>query len=323
MLAGLGGEDDRADAPYLHGGGVPKLDGASHAGIQVGEVVPSPGHVMGGTGVEEPTVNLVIIGPIAEEDVCVRFVDVEKSGSWSSAGILEEIALKCGSKVEYRSALRNNAELQFSIEVWIVGEKVGEGIGRTRKEAQGQAAEVSLRNLANRYLSPDQNKMTDMKENSFGSNPNIFGYPGSTRDDVLPIASTSEESRFVKTGDSIAALKELCTVEGYNLVFHARTSPDGSVGKETYAKVEIGGQILGNGVGITWEEAKLQAADEALETLRSMLGQFAQKRPGSPRSLAPSFDKRFKLDFPRGVQRVPYEHEILPSCDLTKFPRAG
>ncbi|KAG8071583.1 hypothetical protein GUJ93_ZPchr0006g44155 [Zizania palustris] len=201
----------------------------------------------------------------------------------SSAGILEEIALKCGSKVEYRSALRNNAELQFSIEVWIVGEKVGEGIGRTRKEAQGQAAEVSLRNLANRYLSPDQNKMTDMKENSFGSNPNIFGYPGSTRDDVLPIASTSEESRFVKTGDSIAALKELCTVEGYNLVFHARTSPDGSVGKETYAKVEIGGQILGNGVGITWEEAKLQAADEALETLRSMLGQFAQKRPGSPR----------------------------------------
>jgi hypothetical protein len=28
-----------------------------------------------------------------------------------------------------------------------------------------------------------------------------------------------------------------CTVEGYNLVFQARPSPDGSVGKETYAQV--------------------------------------------------------------------------------------
>ncbi|KAL5208667.1 hypothetical protein ABZP36_033102 [Zizania latifolia] len=224
----------------------------------------------------------------------------------SSASMLEEIVLKCGSKVEYRASLCDTSELHFSIEVWIVGEKVGEGIGRTRKEAQCQAAEISLRNLANKYLSSDPNKMSDMKENGFGINPNFFGYPGSTRDDVLPIASTSEESRFVKTGGSIAALKELCTVEGYNLVFQARTSPDGSVGKETYAEVEVGGQILGNGVGITWEEAKLQAADEALGTLRSMLGQFAQKRSSSPRSLASSFNKRSKPDFLRAVQRVPY-----------------
>uniref|UniRef100_A0A0D9YVH4 protein-serine/threonine phosphatase n=1 Tax=Oryza glumipatula TaxID=40148 RepID=A0A0D9YVH4_9ORYZ len=232
----------------------------------------------------------------------------------SSAGILEEIAMKCGSKVEYRSALCDTADLQFSIEVWIVGEKVGEGIGRTRKEAQCQAAEISLRNLANKYLSSDPNKMTGMKENGFGSNTNIFGYPGNSRDDVLPIASTSEETRFVKMGEnnsrkaggSIAALKELCTAEGYNLVFQARTSPDSSVGKEAYAEVEVCGQILGNGVGITWEEAKLQAADEALGMLRSMLGPLAQKRSSSPRSLAPSFDKRFKPDFPRAVQRVPY-----------------
>ncbi|KAG8060112.1 hypothetical protein GUJ93_ZPchr0002g25034 [Zizania palustris] len=151
--------------------------------------------------------------------------------------MLEEIALKCGSKVEYRASLCDTSELHFSIEVywnfysmtmigWIVGEKVGEGIGRTRKEAQCQAAEISLRNLANKYLSSEPNKMSDMKENGFGG--------------------------------SIAALKELCTVEGYNLVFQARTSPDGSVGKETYAEVEVGGQILGNGVGTTWEEAKLQ-----------------------------------------------------------------
>jgi hypothetical protein len=33
-------------------------------------------------------------------------------------------------------------------QVWIFGEKVGEGTGKTRKEAQQQAADTSLRNLA-------------------------------------------------------------------------------------------------------------------------------------------------------------------------------
>ncbi|KAG2652611.1 hypothetical protein PVAP13_1NG367600 [Panicum virgatum] len=182
----------------------------------------------------------------------------------TSAGILEGITLKCGSKVEYRSTLCDTPELQFSIEVWIVGEKIGEGIGRTRREAQGQAAEMSLRNLAHKYLSSDPNKMTDLKENGFGSNRNYFGYSGNTRDDMLPVSSTSEESRFMKmednnsqkTGGSVAALKEL---------------------------VEVGGQILGKGVALTWEEAKIQAADEAIVTLRSMLGQLGHKRSGSPR----------------------------------------
>ncbi|PWZ20820.1 RNA polymerase II C-terminal domain phosphatase-like 1 [Zea mays] len=233
----------------------------------------------------------------------------------TSAGVLEGIAVKCGSKVEYRSTLCDTAELQFSIEVWIVGEKFGEGIGRTRREAQRQAAEMSLRNLANKYLSSDPNKLTDMKQDAFGSNRNIFGYSGNTRDDMLPLSSTSEESRFMKmeennsrkTGDSVTALKELCTVEGYNLVFQACPSPaDGLVGKESYAQVQIGRQILGKGVGLTWEEAKLQAADEALGTLRSMLGQLGHRRSASPRSLAPNFNKRFKPDFPRTVQRVPY-----------------
>jgi len=134
--------------------------------------------------------------------------------------------------------------------------------------------------------------MTDLKENGFGSNRNYFGYSGNTRDDMLPVSSTSEESRFMKmednnsqkTGGSVAALKELCTIEGYNLNFQARPSPpDGSLGKESYAQVEVGGQILGKGVALTWEEAKIQAADEAIVTLRSMLGQLGHKRSGSPR----------------------------------------
>lgn len=36
------------------------------------------------------------------------------------------------------------------LQVWFVGEKVGEGIGRTRKEAQHHASESSLRNLASK-----------------------------------------------------------------------------------------------------------------------------------------------------------------------------
>uniref|UniRef100_A0A0A9UN15 Uncharacterized protein n=1 Tax=Arundo donax TaxID=35708 RepID=A0A0A9UN15_ARUDO len=37
-----------------------------------------------------------------------------------------------------------------------------------------------------------------------------------------------------------------------------------------------------------------------------MLGQLGQKRSDSPRSLVQNFNKRFKPDFPRTVQRVPY-----------------
>ncbi|KAG2567617.1 hypothetical protein PVAP13_7NG336900 [Panicum virgatum] len=220
-------------------------------------------------------------------------------------GVLEEIAVKCGFKVEYRSTLCDTAELQFSIEVWIFGEKIGEGIGKTRKEAQCQAADTSLRNLADKFLSWDPDKMTVAKENGFNSYPNSHRYPGSNRDDMLPVASTSDESRYMndridnlrKPGGSVAALKELCTVEGYNLVFLSQPSTDGSAGKEVGAQVEIGGQILGKGVGATWEEAKLQ--------------------PASPRSFAPNFNKRFKPDFSQTMQRIPSGRY---SRDDNRFP---
>jgi RNA polymerase II C-terminal domain phosphatase-like 1/2 len=74
--------------------------------------------------------------------------------------------------------------------------------------------------LADKYLSSDPNKLTDMKQDVFGSNRNIFGYSGNTRVDMLPLSSTSEESRFMKmeennsrkTGDSVTALKELVSL---------------------------------------------------------------------------------------------------------------
>ena len=61
VLAGLGGEDDGADALDLHGGGVTELDGALYAGVQVRELTPTS-HMVGGAGVEVPAVDLVITG---------------------------------------------------------------------------------------------------------------------------------------------------------------------------------------------------------------------------------------------------------------------
>ncbi|XP_022720487.1 RNA polymerase II C-terminal domain phosphatase-like 1 isoform X2 [Durio zibethinus] len=68
------------------------------------------------------------------------------------AEVLQDIAMKCGAKVEYRPALVASLDLQFSIEAWFAGEKIGEGIGRTRREAQRQAAEDSIKNLAMQNL---------------------------------------------------------------------------------------------------------------------------------------------------------------------------
>jgi hypothetical protein len=79
VLSSLGGEDDGADTLELHGGGIPKLDGASHFGIELDEELSSTGHVMGGVGVEAPSVSLVIVGAVAEEGTCFWLVKVEES----------------------------------------------------------------------------------------------------------------------------------------------------------------------------------------------------------------------------------------------------
>ena len=77
MLSGLGGEDHGAHALDLHGGGVPKPDGATYVGVQVGEELPPSGHVVRGAGVEVPAVDPVVIGALAEEDSGTPLVKVE------------------------------------------------------------------------------------------------------------------------------------------------------------------------------------------------------------------------------------------------------
>ncbi|KAM0991453.1 hypothetical protein ACFX13_010008 [Malus domestica] len=69
-----------------------------------------------------------------------------------SIGVLQEIGRRCSSKIEFRSVLSTSNDLQFSVEVLFTGEKIGFGMGRTRKDAQQQAAENALHSLADKYV---------------------------------------------------------------------------------------------------------------------------------------------------------------------------
>ncbi|GMY37319.1 RNA polymerase II C-terminal domain phosphatase-like 1 [Fagus crenata] len=257
-----------------------------------------------------------------------RDVDFESgrgiSNAETTAGVLQDIAMKCGTKVEFRPAMVASMELQFSFEAWFAGEKIGEGIGRTRREAQRYAAEGSLKNLANIYMSrvkPDSGSMPgdvsrfpNANDNGFVGNMNSFGNQPLPKEESVSFSTASEPSRLLdprlegskKSMGSVSALKELCSMEGLDVAFQPRPPPSGNSvqNDEVYAQVEIDGQVLGKGIGLTWDEAKMQAAEKALGTLRSMLGQFGQKRQGSPRALHGMPNKRMKPEFPRGMQRM-------------------
>ncbi|GMN50838.1 hypothetical protein TIFTF001_020000 [Ficus carica] len=243
------------------------------------------------------------------------------SNAETPAGVLQEIGMKCGTKVEFRSALVACTELQFSVEAWFAGEKIGEGTARTRREAQLQAAEHSLKNLADMYISrlkpdsgsflADMTKFPDANDNGFVGNVNSFGSYSFPKDESLSFSS--EPSRLLgarlegskRSMSSVFALREYCMTEGLELAFHPQPAPPaGSIQKdEVHAQVEIDGQVVGKGIGMTWDEAKLQAAEKALGSLRSMYG---QRRQGSPRSLQGFSNKRLKQqEFPRVLQRVP------------------
>ncbi|KAK4347129.1 hypothetical protein RND71_033468 [Anisodus tanguticus] len=177
------------------------------------------------------------------------------------AGALQDIAFKCGTKVllplcpvirqrtnieyssllfvrslnaygkymqvEFKSRLLSSPELQFSLEVSFAGEKIGEGIGRTRREAQRQAAEESLMNLADKYLSrlkPDSSsalgdgfRFPNTSDNGFVDNMSPFGYQSYPKEVRVSHSFASEPPRvldprlevFKKSVGSVGALREL------------------------------------------------------------------------------------------------------------------
>ncbi|XP_027160416.1 RNA polymerase II C-terminal domain phosphatase-like 1 [Coffea eugenioides] len=240
-------------------------------------------------------------------------------------GALHDIAFKCGTKVEFKQALVSSSELQFCAEVWFGGEKIGEGIGRTRREAQRQAADGSLMNLADKYISslkPDSSsvpgewrRFPNTSNNGFANDFSSWGYqqlpkeePGSFSTASMPprvLDSRLEASK--RPVGPIAALKELCSMEGLGLAFQTQPQLSANPGQknEVYAQVEIDGQVLGKGIGINWDEAKSQAAEKALGTLKSMLGSYGHKRQGSPRPWQGMSSKRLKPEFSRVLQRMP------------------
>ncbi|KAK6231247.1 hypothetical protein SCA6_001320 [Theobroma cacao] len=131
-----------------------------------------------------------------------------------SISVLQEIGRRCGSKVEFRTVVSTSKDLQFSVEVLFTGEKIGVGMGKTRKDAQQQAAELALHNLAEKYLAyiaprsgavdRDFNKLSLGTENGFLWDVN----PASSealREDGLPKDSTSEVAE-VEPGSNSSSL---------------------------------------------------------------------------------------------------------------------
>ncbi|CAL1372753.1 unnamed protein product [Linum trigynum] len=231
----------------------------------------------------------------------------------SPVRVLQDIAVKCGTKVDFRHSLVASRDLQFSTEVWFAGDKVGEGIGRTRREAQRVAAFVSLKTLASMYTSRsmpdsvslhgDAGRYSGVNENGFSANVGSFGDQSAPKDDIVsfpPLDPRFEGSK--RFSGSVTALKDFCMMEGLGMRFLPET-PTSVNSDEVYAQVEVDGQLMGKGIGSTWDEARMQAADKALGSLRTMFGQSTPKRQVSPRSLQGMSNKRMKPDFPRMVQQ--------------------
>ncbi|GMP74728.1 hypothetical protein CsSME_00032062 [Camellia sinensis var. sinensis] len=198
--------------------------------------------------------------PLGRSSSSSRELDVEPGRvdpyTETPIGALQDIAIKCGTKVLF------------------AGEKIGEGNGRTRREAQRQAAEGSLMNLADKYLSrlkPDSSSVHG--EGSRYSNANANGY--------------------VNDGSSF----------GYQ-PFLKEESPSFSSASEPPRVLDP--RLVGSKKSMGSVSPLSEFADEkAPGSLKSTFGQFSQKRQGSPRALQGMSNKRFKPEYPRVLQRMP------------------
>ncbi|XP_077238722.1 carboxyl-terminal domain (ctd) phosphatase-like 2 isoform X2 [Tasmannia lanceolata] len=248
-----------------------------------------------------------------------------------SVGVLQEIGRRCSSKVEFRSVVSTSKDLHFSVEVLFTGEKIGVGMGKTRKEAQLQAAESALHNLASKYvayMSPDSEAVDgDMGKLSLENDNGFLRDIVSTSKldecsgkEAFHSPSTSEQSGLMEDSKKlsvvVSGIQELCMKEGLRLVFEDQPPVSITLNKgEYYSQVEVDGQVLGKGTGLSSEGAKLEAAEKALESLKCMVDQQAQKRANSPRSPHPIPTKRSKDESLRGLQRL--------SSSRTRYPKNG
>ncbi|CAO1944359.1 unnamed protein product [Urochloa humidicola] len=192
--------------------------------------------------------------------------------------VLQEIGRLCSSKVEFRSTVSNGKSMQFSVEVLFSNEKIGIGIGKTRDEAQVQAAEKALQNLESSYLSfvaPIAGVPNKDSRKSPGSGNGFLEDVSCADVDISmqePSGSTLKQdhsNNLDKLSSVMSLIREHC-LEDQHLIFRDQvrnSSPDRN--EEYHFQVELAGQILGSGVGSDRDVAKLLAAEEALRTLKS------------------------------------------------------
>ncbi|XP_020577669.1 RNA polymerase II C-terminal domain phosphatase-like 1 [Phalaenopsis equestris] len=205
--------------------------------------------------------------------------------------VLHEIGRRCDSKVEFRSVTGSSKDLHFTIEVLFSSEKIGIGMGRTRKEAQLQAAENALRNLASGYLSfispnvevAKPNNISIESENGFLEEYIDTTLDKSSKNELLPssslIGQLEQSDKSERLSSVLSGIKDLC-LERKNLIF--QEVPLASTSCREYCfQVELAGKVLGRGVGISKDRAKLLAAEEALKYLkaRSEVQRHKQQNP--------------------------------------------
>jgi hypothetical protein len=79
-------EYDWADALDLYARGVPKLDGASDARVELDEELLSVGHVMSDASVEAPSFDHVVAGAVTEESAYFRLIKWRSATAADAAG---------------------------------------------------------------------------------------------------------------------------------------------------------------------------------------------------------------------------------------------
>ncbi|CAM0883637.1 unnamed protein product [Alopecurus aequalis] len=192
--------------------------------------------------------------------------------------VLDEIGRLCNSKVDFRSTVSTGRSTQFSVEVLFGNEKVGSGIGRTREEARMQAAEKALQSLQSNYLSfvaPVAGVCNNDTSKSSGSGNGFLEDVVDSDGDISmqePSGSKSEQkgqSIVDRLSSVINLIREHC-LEDQHVVFRDQVrNPGSAINEEYHFQVELAGQILGNGIGVNKDFAKLQAAEEALRFLKT------------------------------------------------------
>lgn len=210
--------------------------------------------------------------------------------------VLQEIGRRCDSKVEFRSVAESSKDLHFTVEVLFSTEKIGIGMGRTRNEAQLQAAENALRNLASGYLSfiapnvevVSTENISLENLNGFLEDNNDTTLDKSFKNDLQPssslIGQLGQSNGSERLLSALSGIKDLC-IERKNLIFQEVPLASTSINKGEFCfQVELAGEVLGRGVGSSKDKAKLQAAEEALKYLKTSTEMQMYKPKNSSRT---------------------------------------